>query len=235
MSDSDSSDNEINAQLLSAVDTSFLNDKLYTDQTTSKNADSPAHSQAVKSSPVPEVVKKTVLKSNRFLDEEDFTFHSELKVPVAMQKHTAEKLSKLISAVIEFDDTESKPNSTNGSTEVSGVRLLTGFDEIVDINLEEELPPCVPLKKIPIVRRQVEDEVKITTADKIVACVCDPLAFPKEVQEWKGPRKRSVEFKYKQKPNGTIVEKVDPFANEFTKARNANQWHESKIRKFKKK
>uniref|UniRef100_A0A182TLX8 Uncharacterized protein n=1 Tax=Anopheles melas TaxID=34690 RepID=A0A182TLX8_9DIPT len=231
MSDSDSSDDETNAQLLSAVDTSFLNDNLY--KPTAKKEEAKKPNKEVKSSPVP---AESVSKSNRFLPEEESIFHSELNVPAAVQKYAAEKLSRLISTIIEFDETERTPQSlvTNGSTEEVGVRLLPGCDEIIDINLDPTCPAEVKLKKVPIVRRAVEKEAKLPMADKIAASVCDPGTFPSEVQQWKGPRKRSIEFKYNQKQNGTIVEKSDPFANEFTKARNANMWHESKIRRFKK-
>lgn len=50
MSDSDSSDDETNAQLLSAVDTSFLNDNLY--KPTAKKEEANKPNKEVKSSPV---------------------------------------------------------------------------------------------------------------------------------------------------------------------------------------
>uniref|UniRef100_A0A182KIB5 Uncharacterized protein n=1 Tax=Anopheles christyi TaxID=43041 RepID=A0A182KIB5_9DIPT len=234
MSDNDSSDDEINAQLLSAVDTSLLSDDLY--KPSSKGNDSTKHVEVVKPSSVPSIVKDPVPKSNRYLTEEESIFHSDLNVPATMQKVLAEKLSRVISNVIEFDEIESDKQSLepNGSIEDTGVRILAGFDEFIDINLDHTCSTTVNTKKIPVVRRTVDKEAKVTGADKIAASVCDPGSFPKEVQQWKGPRKRSIEFPYKQKKSGIIEEKSDPFANEFRKARNANMWHESKIRKFKK-
>uniref|UniRef100_A0A182QGT4 Uncharacterized protein n=1 Tax=Anopheles farauti TaxID=69004 RepID=A0A182QGT4_9DIPT len=231
MSDSDSSsEDDINARLLSAVDTSFLSDSLYKTTETSKTADGEKRDQ---DDPVPEPTAEPAPKSNRYLVEDESIFHSDLNVSQAMQKHTAQKISKLIASVIEFDETVGTKKTPRKKQSSTGVRLLAGFDELID--LSSEPLPAAPTKKPKLThRRKLEDEPEPTAAEKISASVCVPEIFPNEVKHWTGPRKRSKEFKYKQKRDGTIVEKCNPFANEFTKARNANMWHESKIRKFKK-
>uniref|UniRef100_A0A182N621 Uncharacterized protein n=1 Tax=Anopheles dirus TaxID=7168 RepID=A0A182N621_9DIPT len=232
MSDSDSSEDEANARLLSAVDTSFLSESLYkpteaseiTDAVEQRNGDVPESDPSAVSAP----------KSNRYLPEDESIFHSDLNVSQAMQKHTAQKISKLLASVIEFDETVAtkKPSRPKGKS-TTGVKLLAGFDEVIDLH-PEPLPPA-PTKKPKLThRRKLDDEEEPTAAQKVSASLCIPATFPNEVKNWTGPRKRSKEFKYKQKKDGTLVEKCNPFANEFTKARNANMWHESKIRKFKK-
>ncbi|XP_053661215.1 uncharacterized protein LOC128710196 [Anopheles marshallii] len=222
MSDSDSSEDEINKQLLAAVDTSFLCEKLY---------NTPPVVDATAPVPCADVKQP---KSNRYLLEEDSVFHSDLNVTTAVQKHVAEKLSKLIGSVIEFKDSDNIQSSTqlDCSTDDTGVRLLTGFTEAIDVNEDPEiLPPSVKPKAIK--RRMLDCESELPVAQRIASCICDPGAFPKEVQQWKGPRKRSIQYQYKKKQDGTLLEKSNLLANEFTKARNANMWHESKIKKFK--
>uniref|UniRef100_A0A182RNP2 Protein CUSTOS n=1 Tax=Anopheles funestus TaxID=62324 RepID=A0A182RNP2_ANOFN len=230
MSSSDSSEDELNDQLLAAVDTSFLSDKLY--KTPAKVDDTEKRDAGVKATPAPRAsATQPVHQSNRYLSEEDSFFHSDLNVTSAVQKHVAEKLSKLINSVIEFDDSECNQSSTRvgRSIDEPGVRLLAGFAEVIDLNTDVEVR--VNLKPKPIVRKKIDREQEVTDAEKIASSVCDPSTFPKEVQQWKGPRKRSIQYQYKKDKIGTLIEKSTP--NEFTKARNANIWDESKIRKFK--
>ncbi|XP_052901507.1 uncharacterized protein LOC128309072 [Anopheles moucheti] len=224
MSDSDSSEDETNNQLLAAVDSSFLCEKLY-------------NTPPVVQDTAPVLcadVKQPLPKSNRYLLEEESIFHSDLNVTTAVQNHIAAKLSKLIGSVVQFNDSENVQSSTrlDSSTDDTGVRLLTGFTEVIDLNEDlEQQPPNVKPKAIK--RRMFDCESDVAVADRIASCISDPSAFPKEVQQWKGPRKRSIQYQYKKKQDGTVVEKSNLLANEFTKARNANMWHESKIRKFK--
>ncbi|XP_050079319.1 uncharacterized protein LOC126567129 [Anopheles maculipalpis] len=233
MSDSDSSEDETNKRLLSAIDTSFLNDKLFTTPSTVNDTKKSANVKTI-----PCATKQPVAQSNRYITEEDASFHSDLNVTALVQKHVAEKLANLIGSVIEFEDFHNvdqvSPTKSDKLIDKSGIKLLKGFDEVVDLNAEEIDQPFVQLKPKAIKRRKVDCEPEVNEDEKLSSAICDPSTFPKEVQQWKGPRKRSTQFQYKTKQDGKMVQKTDPDSNEFTKARNANMWHESKIRKFKK-
>uniref|UniRef100_A0A182Y4C8 Protein CUSTOS n=1 Tax=Anopheles stephensi TaxID=30069 RepID=A0A182Y4C8_ANOST len=235
MSDTDSSADEANELLLAAVDTSFLSDNLYKTPSTVNDSKKRADE---KTTPAPCATKQPVPKSNRYITEDETFFHSELNVTALVQKHVADKLTNVISSIIEFDDFEdtnhTKSPRPDTSNDNSGVKLLKDFDEVIDVNAEQMQQPIVLLKPKAIKRRKVESEPEIDTFEQLASAVCDPTAFPKEVQQWKGPRKRSIEFQYKKKQDGTLLEKPNSNVNEFTKARNARMWHESKIRKFKK-
>lgn len=232
MSDSDSSEDEGNDQLLAAIDTSFLSEKLYKPSSTVDDTETRDEG----ASPTPPVpcasAKRPAIKSNRYLLEEESIFHSDLNVTTAVQKHIAEKLSTLIGSVIEFDDSPAEQHATrlDKGADESGVQLLKGFDEVIDLKAEPEVR--VNLKPVPILRRKIDVDSEPVKAERIASSICDPGAFPKEVQQWKGPRKRSIVYQYQRKPDGTLLER--PERNEFTKARFANHWHESKIRMFKK-
>uniref|UniRef100_A0A182W083 Uncharacterized protein n=1 Tax=Anopheles minimus TaxID=112268 RepID=A0A182W083_9DIPT len=232
MSDSDSSEDEANDQLLAAVDSTFLCEKLY--KTPAAVGETKKKDEGVTATTVPcAAAKQPAAKSNRYLLEEDSIFHSDLNVTATVQKHIAEKLSTLISSVVEFDNSTVNQHSTqlDDSITDTGVQLLKGFTEVIDLNTEPEVR--VNLKPTPIIRRKIDCESETARTDRIASSICDPSTFPKEIQSWKGPRKRSIVYQYKKKPDGTLLETPDLHKNEFTKARNANHWNECKIRNFK--
>ncbi|XP_053671063.1 uncharacterized protein LOC128721341 [Anopheles nili] len=238
MSDSDSSEDETNAQLLAAVDTSFLNNTMY--QPASKSDASKNHAEETKAIPVSKATEESVPKSNRFLPEEESIFHSDLNVPAAVQRHTAHKISKLLESVLEFEDRSAceppiEAKEKLNQPQKSKVRLLASFDEFIDLNTDTPEPMGATSKPAPIRRRKISDDLDSPTLqEKIRSSICDPNSFAEEVQQWKGPRQRSTVFHYKKKKNGSCEENSKMHQDEFTKMRNKNRWDESMIRKFKK-
>ncbi|KAG5680138.1 hypothetical protein PVAND_009663 [Polypedilum vanderplanki] len=140
MSSSDSEDENVK-KFAAAVDTSLFDNNFY----------KPKDEKEV----VKDTKQKEELKSQRYLENDENIFHSELNVSENMKNFIGKKMSKIIEESIEFVNVTGPKLSRKKQKDCTV--LLTGFNEHVKIDkLEEEILPQI---KIPIKRRSLNDEI----------------------------------------------------------------------------
>lgn len=202
MSSSESEDENLK-RFAQSVDTSVFSNNLYSDDP-----------KPAKEEP------KVELKSQRFLDDEENVFKSEINVSKTMQQFIGKKMSKLIDDQLEF--VELKKKDDDGEV-VDNVRLFSGTKEVV--RFIHEPTSSEPQKKVEIKRRKVDDNEELKESVKIRKAAIDSTAIQAEVKSWsKKTKHEPTEYK-------TIkgISYIREPQNEFTKARNKNSWTESKI------
>lgn len=165
---------------------------------------------------------KIELKSQRVLDDEENIMQSEINVSSTMQQFIGKKLSKLIDEQVEFVEVQSVDSDDQV---IDNVRLLSGTKKVV--KYIDEPTYVENREKVPIKRRKVDsNESEIKDSAKIEQAAIEPEAIQEEVKLWnKKPKHQPIEYK-NLKGIGYIREPQ----NEFTKARNKNNWTESKIK-----
>lgn len=208
MSSSESEDEDLK-KFAASVDTTVFSDKLYK-STTEK--DEPA--------PVVE------LKSQRFLEAEENVFQSEINVSNTMQLFIGNKLSKLIEDQVEFVETK-VDTAADEDQVVDNVRLLSGVEEVVKYLSE---PSFIENRQKPkIKRRNVDQEPETFDSKKVHQAAVSVNAIKEEAKHWsKKPKHQPFEYK-----NIKGVAYIREPSNEFTKARNKNNWSEAKIKNAK--
>lgn len=221
MSSSSDSEDENLKQILEATDTSFLNDSLFKTKPTKE--ETPIESKS-----------KEHLPSQRFLNPDENTGVDFLPSET-VQRIMGKKLTSLIQEQIEFVtsiELQDKPKKISKNK----VRLLSDFDCYVKPFEDFEFEDNGPRKKPKIKKRTVDDDPDshLDEETKVIQSAIDGefVLSLKETSTWSERTKGKI-FKYKQ---GKGVNKdqhlIEP-QNEFSKARQKNQWNESRIRKAK--
>lgn len=206
MSSSESEDENLK-KFAESMDTTVFSNKLY-------NADE--KEEAVKE-------PKVELKSQRFLDEDENIFHSEINVSAHMQGFIGKKLSALIEGQVEFVEVKDRKQK-HRDEKVDRVRLLSDSTEVVKF---VDAPLYVETRtKVPIKRRNADNEPELDESVKVEKSAIDSGAVAEEVKTWNKKVKHDS-FEYKESKG---VGYLKDTANEFTKQRNKNMWNESKIK-----
>lgn len=210
MSSSESEDENLK-KFAESMDTTVFNNTLYNADEKQKAAEEP----------------KTELKSQRFLEEDENIFHSEINVSAHMQSFIGKKLSALIEGQVEFVEVKDK-KAKGSDKKVDRVRLLSDSNETVKFI---DAPLYVETRtKVPIKRRKAEKEPELDESEKVEQSAVNPEAVAEEVKKWnKKARHEPLEYKTSK---GIGYLKDSP--NEFTAQRNKNMWSESKIKTAKK-
>lgn len=204
MSSSESEDENLR-KFAASVDTTVFSNKLY-----NKNLDEDEDEKP-----------KVELKSQRTLDVDETVFQSEINVSSAMQKFVGNKLSKLIENQIEFVEVN---ESIQEDPAIDNVRLLSGSRDVIKFVNEPDY--VEDRQKVAIKRRNVDGESEQLESEKLRMTAINSDLIRDEVKLWnKKPKHQLYEYKnikgidYNREPQ-----------NEFTKARNKNNWNESKIK-----
>ena len=170
---------------------------------------------------------KVELKSQRFVEDEDNIFQSELNVSSHMQQFIGKKLSKLIEDQVEFVEMPLVKKKKKNDKVPDRVRLLSDTQEFVKYIHE---PDYVETRdKVDLKRRKVDGEPEPKESEKIKKSATDVEALKVETSTW-SKKARHEPFEYKTSKGSSNL-KEPP--NEFTKARNKNVWSEAKIKKEK--
>lgn len=209
MSSSESEDENLK-KFAASMDTTVFSDKLY------KKAEGAEEE---------EEKPKVELKSQRFLDEDENIFQSEINVSSTMQKFIGNKLSKLIEDQIEFVEVEKKRKKKKSDEESAegSIKLLKGTSKV--IKYIDEQPFVENREKVPIKRRKLADDPDLDEATKIKTSSVTITDVDDDVKRWSNKSKHQpIEYK-NLKGTGYLREPQ----NEFTKIRNKNNWSEAKI------
>lgn len=206
MSSSESEDENLK-KFAASLDTTVFSDKLY-----NKSEEAAVQEPTVE------------LKSQRYLEETENAFKSEINVSSTMQTFIGNKLSKLIEDQVEFVEMEENKKHRKRKA-VDRVRLLSDSQEVVKF---VDAPDFIETrKKVDIKRRKVDTEPETSEDDKLQSSVTDAVAISEEVKLWK-KKPKNEPLEYKSSKDGVLHFKEPP--NEFTKARNKNVWSEAKIK-----
>lgn len=221
-SSSDSESDENTKMLLASVDTNFYSDKMY------KKKDPSAEELPVE---VARTEKK--LKSNRYIEDVEEIFKSDINVPESMKKYVGQKFSEMVSKQVEFVDLDPQCNGSSWKMRKihknPGVQLLKGAPIL---NLDKDPNPDLPeMSNKPLeVKKRVVEEDSVSELTKVLSAVVDPeiLLEGSETKHWKRRQKPKM-FEYKVKKG--VAYSREP-VTEWTKLRNKNNWTESKIKEF---
>lgn len=210
MSSSSESEDENLKQFAAAVDTSLFNNEFYKpkDENDKKKVEEP----------------KKELKSQRYLENTENIFQSELNVSENMKQFIGKKMSKLIEESIEFIDVK---NRINDDPEENCVKLLKGSSEYLTLEVSSD---NIQQHKVPIKRRKVDNDEDLKESTKVKEASTDIDKISQEVSQW-DERNRHKVFKYKKGKDGNCHKIEEP--NEFSKSRSKNGWSESKIKSAK--
>lgn len=222
MSSSESEDENLK-QLMEAADTSLFNDAMFREP---RAADSVRPESANKDD-VPILPERPT--SNRYLTEEESVFQSDLNVTESMKKFIGKKLSTLIANSIAFVEVEPVKCKQRGASESSGVKLLRGFEESLNVSSGggENLPVSKQAK--PIKRRVLEDDSDASRKKMIEQAVYDVDSLSKSTVGWTN-RPKSKMYEYRQAGKCKVPTLVT--SDEFSTARKKNNWDDSKIKAF---
>jgi hypothetical protein len=169
--------------------------------------------------------KLETLKSQRYLDEEENVFHSELNVSETMKNFIGKKMSSLIEKEVEFVTV--KEQKINCETK-DRVKLLKGCKQA--LKLEDPVDDTVR-EKVEIKRRKVDgNEDKIKESKKLSLASTDITKIQQEISLYDKKVKHKP-FSFKSASDGKCYLQEPP--NEFTAARKKNNWDESKIKSTK--
>lgn len=172
-----------------------------------------------------ELKKTETQKSQRYLDDEENAFHSELNVSESMKGFIAKKMSSLIEKEVEFVDVKQHKNKSQENHDC--VKLLRGYKEA--LKCEDPVDETIRTK-VDIKRRKIDgnDEV-LTESSKISLASTDINKIQREISFYNKKAKDTFKFKTAKDGKSYLVEPT----NEYTKARKKNQWNESQIKNFK--
>lgn len=210
MSSSESEDENLK-KFAESMDITIFSSKLYNIDEKQKTAEVP----------------KEELKSQRFIEEDENIFHSEINVSAHMQTFIGKKLSALIEGQVEFVEVKDK-KAKGSDKKIDRVRLLSDSTETVKFI---DAPLYVENRtKVAIKRRNADKELEPDEVEKVKQSAVDPEAVAEEVRTW---NKKAKHEPFEYKTSKGIGYLKDP-ANEFTSQRNKNMWSESKIKTAKK-
>lgn len=214
-SSSDSDSDENTKMLLASVDTNFISDKMY------KKSDS-----------IPEKTSNPKQKSNRYIEEEEIIFQSDINVSESMKKYVGQKFSELVAKQVEFVNVSQSNGHSSSKNVTNGIKLLRG-GPVIDVNKDPnpDLPEMAD--KPMVIRKRMIEKDPTSEKDKILSAIIesDHVLDGSETKHWKSRRKERL-FEYKTKNGVCYLREPE---NEFTKFRNKNNWNESKIKDFVKK
>ncbi|CAO1403297.1 unnamed protein product [Diamesa tonsa] len=157
-------------------------------------------------------------KSQRFLDDDE-DCQNDTNLTDSIKEKNAKKLAKLISSQIEY--IEEKPiKSKKNRSYADFVKLLSNSEDFV----KDEMNEVIIQKKVTIKRRKLDED----NNDKqdLQSCTVDPANFLNEIKFW-DQRSKATVYEYKEKKGISYLR--EPIT-EFSKARNKNNWMESKIK-----
>lgn len=184
-SSSDSEPDENTKVLLASVDTTFYSDKMYKEKNNSDGEQS---------------IEGPKLKSNRYIENVEEIFHSDINVPESMKRYVGQKFSEMVSQQVEFVDFEQRNGASVSEIEESpGVQLLKGAP-VLDLNKDPN-PDLPEMSKKPIaVKKRVLEDDSLSEGSKFVAVAVDSetLLSGKETKHWKSRQKSKI-FDYKTK------------------------------------
>lgn len=157
-------------------------------------------------------------KSQRFLDD-DGDYQDTSDLTDSIKEKNAKKLAKLISCQIEYF--EKKPiKSINSRSSEDLVKLLSNSKDF----LKDEMKEVIIQKRVTIKRRKLDEDSN--EKHDLQSVTVDPANFINEINFW-DKRSKATVYEYKEKK--CIAYLREPIT-EFTKARNKNNWMESKIK-----
>ncbi|XP_013115090.1 uncharacterized protein LOC106092718 [Stomoxys calcitrans] len=222
---SDSEYEEHMKKMLEASDTTFLNNEMFKDKSKINAKEIDKHTS---------VKNPDLLKSQRYLLDDDDDNGQDFNLPETMQKHMAKKLSEILENTYEFGDFASESECTKTKSK-SRVKLLKGDVNYVKSYEEFEYETKGPDKKPEIKRRCVDKTESSVLNDnhqlKKIAIDGNDILAGNEVKFWavKKERKDRI-FHYREGANGVAHAKET--INEFTALRRKNNWNESKIKDY---
>uniref|UniRef100_A0A1Q3F7F8 Uncharacterized protein n=1 Tax=Culex tarsalis TaxID=7177 RepID=A0A1Q3F7F8_CULTA len=222
MSSSESEDENLK-QLMEAADTSLFNDAMFREP----HADDSVLPEPADKNDVPAPTERP--KSNRYLNEEESVFQSDLNVTESMKKFIGKKLSTLIAESIAFVEVEPIKGKLRGASDSSGVKLLRGFEESLNVSCGDgaDVPVAKPPK--PIKRRVLEDDSDASGKKMMEQAAYDVDALSKSTVGWSN-RPKSKLYEYRQAGKGKVPTLL--MSDEFSATRNKNSWEDSKIKAF---
>ncbi|XP_055609760.1 uncharacterized protein LOC129756778 [Uranotaenia lowii] len=224
MSSSDESEDENIKKCMEAVDTSLIYDAMFKGGTTEPKKSA---GDGLKSDGKTPTLERP--KSNRYLDEAENVFQSDINVTDSMKAFIGKKLSGLINSRVEFVETESKNHKRSKfSNKKPSVKLLRGFDQYIKFPLVEETLSQSVTKK-PIIKRSIEEDPR-DEKSKLKSVVVDKNFLECPTYEKCYKQSKSISYNYKQV--GVDLQFQEP-VNEFTDLKRSNNWDESSIRNFK--
>lgn len=157
-------------------------------------------------------------KSQRFLDDdEDCQNNSDLTDSI--KDKNAKKLAKLISGQIEYIENKPTKSKKNRSFE-DLVKLLSNSEDFV----KDEMNEVIIQKRVTIKRRKLDEDNN--EKPDLHSVTVDPADFINETKCW-DKRSKATVYDYKEKKGISYLR--EPI-KEFTKARNKNNWMETKIK-----
>lgn len=166
--------------------------------------------------------------SNRYLNEEESVFQSDLNVTDSMKKFIGKKLSILVAdsiAFVEIEPVNRKPRAS----ESGGVRLLRGFEERLNISCEGGNVPVILGQGKPIKRRIVDDDFAVSRNEMIEQAAYDVDALRKSTVGWTDrPKSKLYEYRQAHKSKVCTLSMTD----EFSTVRRKNNWDDAKIKTF---
>lgn len=208
MSSSESEDENLK-KFAEAVDTKLFDNSFYKPEEEKKK----------------EQPRTDVLKSQRYLDEEENVFKSELNVSESMKEFIAKKMSLLIEKEVEFVNVKAKVK--NPATNES-VKLLKGCKQALKEDPVEEIVQT----KVEIKRRKTDDNgSELKESSKVQLASTDISKIQKEISYYDSKTKHQP-YSFKTANDGKSYMQEPP--NEYTKARKKNNWNESMIKNAKK-
>lgn len=169
-----------------------------------------------------EVAKTESLKSQRYLDEEENVYQSEINISETMKEFIAKKMSNLIKNRIEF--VTIKEQKIKNDDVKDRVKLLKGCKQT--IKCTEDPAEEVIRKKVEIKRRKVEED-GMKESEKLCIAATSILKIQKEISFYEN-KTRHKPFNFKLASDNKYNLQEPP--NEFTSTRKRNNWDESKIK-----
>lgn len=158
-----------------------------------------------------------IRKSQRFLDDEDCQNNSDMTDSI--KDKNAKKLAKLIYSQIEYIEKKTTKSKKNRSSE-DLVKLLSNSEAFV----KDEMNEIIIQKRVTIKRRKLDEDNN--EKPDLQSVTVDPANFINETKCW-DKRSKAIVYEYKEKKGISYLR--EPIT-EFTKARNKNNWMESKIK-----
>lgn len=222
MSSSESEDENLD-KLMEATDPSLFNDAMFCDSSPVKSSRLDRTNRDI-----PRPVDVPV--SNRYLNEEESAFHSDLNVTESMKKFIGKKMSTLIENNFTFVQCDVQPLNHKSRAAIScGIKLLRGFEEDLKVSNVAENVSVKRQIGTPIKRRTVEDDFAISENEKFDQVVFNVDSISKSTTCWTN-RPKSKLYEYRQTGKSKVP--TLKITDEFSAARQKNNWEDSKIKGF---
>lgn len=173
-----------------------------------------------------ESIKAEPLKSQRYLDEEENVYQSEINISETMKNFIAKKMSSLIEKEVEFVTIKEQKIE---NLEIKGcVKLLKGCKQA--LKCEDPVDEIIR-NKVEVKRRKIDgNKDNMKESKKLSLASTDLIKIQQEVKFHEN-KIRHKSFNFKTASDGKCYLQEPP--NEFTAARKKNNWDESKIKSSK--